>query len=536
VTLSKRYRVQAAINANFFDQSFYYRPAFYPMDVFGLAISQGEVVSPQDDRAHAAALLFDASNIPTIIYTNYPGADTTGFYTAVAGNYPLVINGKSVAKRTGSLDADPRTAFGISQDRRYLYLVGIDGRQSGYSDGAYDYETAGWLLIFGAYDGVNLDGGGSTTLVIQSSTGKPIRLNKSSAVADSGKERTVGSHFGIFAKPIPGFINDINVVPDDRTAAISWTTLEPATSRVEFGLTEALGTGTDETSAVDTVHSVQLSGLTPATQYYFHVISSTSSSQYISPTYIFTTTNYLATNMVVEITNPWKFTFEAQEGTGWNAKDYDDSNWSGSGSGLLWADTRGPNELVGPLNTQMDIDQSTGYPFITYYFRSHFAATNVDKLSSLFLSAFVDDGLVVYLNGAQVWRVRVPFGATANSLASGYGCDGDATCAEETTVSGAALANLVEGDNVLAVEVHNYNARSGDVTFGLALGLVQPITKSTALLTIESSGENVVLRWDTPEFHLQSTPTAEGPWVNETLTSAATITPGEAQRFYRLAK
>src|SRR5207253_6638878 len=121
--------------------------------------------------------------------------------TAVAGDYPLVINGKSVAKRSGALEANPRTAFGISEDRRYLYLVGIDGRQPGYSDGAYDYETAGWLLLLGAWDGVNMDGGGSTTLVMASSIGKPIRLNSSSAVADSGQERTIGSHLGIFAKP-----------------------------------------------------------------------------------------------------------------------------------------------------------------------------------------------------------------------------------------------------------------------------------------------------------------------------------------------
>ncbi len=531
----KTYGVQAGINANFFDTSSYYLPAFTPMDVYGLAISQGEVVSPQDDRTHAAALLFEANNSPNVIYTNYPAKDTTGVYTAVAGNYPLVINGVSVPKRTGALERDPRTAFGISEDKRYLYLVGIDGRQPGYSDGAYDYETAGWLLLLGAHDGVNMDGGGSTTLVIQNSTGKTIRMNKSSAVADSGKERTVGSHLGIFAKPLPGFINDIGVVPDDTTAVVSWSTLERASSKVEFGLTESLGSATGETPDLSTTHSVQLNGLTPGAHYYFHVISSTASTQYISPTYVFNTTNYLATNLMVETTSSWKYTFEAQAGTDWIAEDFDDSSWTGPGPGLLWADVRGPNELVGPLNTQMEIDQSTGYPYVTYYFRTHFSATNVSKVSALALSALVDDGLVVYLNGSQIWRLRVPFGATSTSLATGYGCDGDATCAEETSLKGV-LSNLVDGDNVLAVEVHNYNARSADITFGLAVGLIEPVIKSAAQLTIESAGENIVLRWEAPEFHLQSTPVAEGPWVNETLTSPATITPGEAQRFYRLAK
>src|SRR5262249_3968678 len=151
-------------------------------------------------------------------------------------------------------------------------------------------------------------------------------------------------------------------------------------------------------------------------------------------------------------------------------------------------------------------------------------------------SAYVDDGFVVYLNGSQLWRLRVPFGATSSSLATGHGCQGDATCAEEKILTGVALASLVEGDNVLAVEVHNERRTSLDVTFGLELGLIEPIAKNSAQLSIESSGENVLLRWDAPEFHLQSTAAAEGPWVNEVLSSPATITPGEAQRFYRLAR
>jgi hypothetical protein len=532
----KTYGVQAAINANFFnDHGSYYHPAFYPTDIYGLAISQGTVVSPPDDARRATALLFDSNNIPRITYTNDPPPDTTDIFSAIAGDFPLLIDGQVVVQRNTG-DIAPRTAFGLSQDRRFLYLVGIDGRQPGYSNGAYDDETARWLLLLGAYDAVNMDGGGSTTLVIGSSTGKPIRLNKPSAVADSGQERNIASHFGIFAKPLPGFINDITVLPDDTTAAISWTTLEPATSRLEFGITELLGSVTNESAGSETAHSVRLDGLMPGTQYYFHVIANTTSSQYISPTYVFTTTNYFATNMVVEIINPWRYTSEAQENSDWIGKDYDDSNWSGPGPALLWADSHGPNEFVQPLNTEMDLDRSTGYPYVTYYFRSHFTATNIDKLKSIFLSAYVDDGLVVYLNGSEIWRLRVPFGSGANSLASGRGCDGDATCAENKILSGVVLANLIEGENVLAVEVHNERRTSLDVTFGLALGLIHPITKISPELRIESSGESVLLRWDPPDFHVQSAAAAEGPWVNEALGSPTTISPGEAQRFYRLAR
>ena len=78
-------------------------------------------------------------------------------------------------------------------------------------------------------------------MVIADSTSVPVRLNKSSAVADSGRERTIGSHFGVFAKPLPGFINDVAARPDDTTAQITWTTVEPSTTEVQYGVTPSFG-------------------------------------------------------------------------------------------------------------------------------------------------------------------------------------------------------------------------------------------------------------------------------------------------------
>ena len=240
----KTYQLQAAINANFFYPQSYYLPAGTPMDAYGLAISEGVVVSAQDGSDYAASILFDINNQATVIPTNWPPASANGIYTAVSGNYPLVVAGRNVVNRSAAREVDPRTVFGLSQDRHFLYLLGIDGRQPGYSDGANDYESAAWLLLLGAYDGINVDGGGSTTLVIEDSTGAPIRLNKSSAVADSGRERTVGSHLGVFAKPLAGFINDVVALADDTTATITWTTLEPASSEVEYGVTTDFGNTT----------------------------------------------------------------------------------------------------------------------------------------------------------------------------------------------------------------------------------------------------------------------------------------------------
>ncbi|MGF1475562.1 MAG: phosphodiester glycosidase family protein [Geminicoccaceae bacterium] len=60
----------------------------------------------------------------------------------------------------------PRTAAGISEDGRTLYLVTVDGRQPGVSVGATITELGLLMRTIGAHDAVNLDGGGSTTLVV----------------------------------------------------------------------------------------------------------------------------------------------------------------------------------------------------------------------------------------------------------------------------------------------------------------------------------------------------------------------------------
>jgi hypothetical protein len=113
----------------------------------------------------------------------------------------------------------------------------IDGRQPGYSDGSLDSETAYWLLQFGAWNGINMDGGGSTAMYRADSAGNPIGVNHSSYLPATGRERYIGSHFGVFAKPVPGFINDVGALPDDTAATVTWTTTAPANSQVQYGPT-----------------------------------------------------------------------------------------------------------------------------------------------------------------------------------------------------------------------------------------------------------------------------------------------------------
>src|ERR1039458_7195437 len=196
-----------------------------PCEVYGLQICTGAVVSAESSADYAgdpraASLLFTTNKQPMFVFRNLPpGTNTDGIYTAVTGFYPIVSNGVNVGAVAINSYPDPiihqvqpRTAYGVSKDNRYLLVLTIDGRQGlsqgvnpPYSDGALDVETGYWMTNCGAWNAINMDGGGSTALYMSDSTGNPVAVNHLRYLPAYGRERYIGSHFGVFAKPMPGF-------------------------------------------------------------------------------------------------------------------------------------------------------------------------------------------------------------------------------------------------------------------------------------------------------------------------------------------
>ncbi len=189
---------------------------------------------------------------------------------------------------------------------------------------------------------------------------------------------------------------------------------------------------------------------------------------------------------------------------------------------MLWVDNRGPNySIPAPLLTSMTLDPNTGFPYYTYYFRTHFPFTNALSGVSLLLSNYVDDGAVFYLNGTEIYRLRMdPYPAQIlnSTLAAGFPCSndvppGNATCPDLFAISGDLTTNLLAGDNLLAAEVHNYNAGSPDITFGSALVYSEPYILSPQLDLTYTNGL-AGLSWIRGGFTLQQSGTPFGPWTN----------------------
>jgi hypothetical protein len=95
----------------------------------------------------------------------------------------------------------PRTLAGVDATGRYLLLLVVDGKQPNYSEGVTLEEAADLLVKHGARTAIQLDGGGSATLVREEGPGRIRQANVPINFRLPGWERPVGNHLGIYARP-----------------------------------------------------------------------------------------------------------------------------------------------------------------------------------------------------------------------------------------------------------------------------------------------------------------------------------------------
>jgi hypothetical protein len=195
-------KLVAAINANTWS-SYVSSDWNTPKDavVTGLAFSEGALVS----AGHGTpAFLFNKLGAAWIAPNSFAGEEEPDeLQTAVEGAWHLYVLqvGNTVAGDTG---LNPRTGIGVSQDGRYVYFLTVDGRQPS-SDGVTTQELGSFLKWFGAWDGINMDGGGSTTMAWWNpGTSASELLNNprgSGSYNFSNSERYVAVNLGVYYAP-----------------------------------------------------------------------------------------------------------------------------------------------------------------------------------------------------------------------------------------------------------------------------------------------------------------------------------------------
>ncbi len=156
----------------------------------------------------------------------------------------------------------------------------------------------------------------------------------------------------------------------------------------------------------------------------------------------------------------WKYYDNEQEppddaqGGAWTDAAFDDNSWSEGNAQLGYGDN----------------DESTLINGNTYtaYFRKSFDVTDPSVYENIKLDLIYDDGAVVYLNGTEIWRVEMPTGTIEYAtFANGSSTD--------NKLSSILLSNtLLTGNNTIAIEIHQKEASSSDLSFNFKLSGTTP--------------------------------------------------------------
>lgn len=198
-TISEREHFEIAVNGDFFSakktvdaegaQSGYVTGKW--AKVTGPAVTDGHLWAPAAEPR--ATLVLDSQKRPRIVLTKDVPAEA---YQVMAGSHIIVREGQASVEAESSFSRTrhPRTAVGIDRDGKTLVLVVVDGRRAGEAIGMSLTELANFMKQQGCSDALNLDGGGSSELVIRNpASGELQVLNRPS----DGRERAVANVLGV---------------------------------------------------------------------------------------------------------------------------------------------------------------------------------------------------------------------------------------------------------------------------------------------------------------------------------------------------
>jgi len=154
----------------------------------------------------------------------------------------------------------------------------------------------------------------------------------------------------------------------------------------------------------------------------------------------------------------WKYLDDGSEpGVAWMAPGFDDSGWSNGVAQFGF----GEGDETTPIRRFSSV---TGTNAIAYYFRHAFTVNDPSSVMRLSARLLRDDGAVVYLNGVEIFRSNMPTGPVDSTTFAAGVAEDNAPRARRVN------PQLLEaGVNVIAVEVHQVNLTSSDVSFDLEL-------------------------------------------------------------------
>ncbi|HRK30540.1 MAG TPA: phosphodiester glycosidase family protein [Tepidisphaeraceae bacterium] len=199
--IARQEELELAVNASFFSikevldeqgKKLGYREGVWSSAV-GWTMTDGKQWAPRE-RDWPVLWVDDAG----AAHITTPDKVGSGARQVVAGNTFIMVDGAAPGDFAGMmLVRHPRTAVGVNADGTRLTVLTVDGRQPGKATGMTGEELLAELQKRGVVNAINLDGGGSTTLVERDpGSGELKVLNNPSG----GRERAVANVLGIDVK------------------------------------------------------------------------------------------------------------------------------------------------------------------------------------------------------------------------------------------------------------------------------------------------------------------------------------------------
>ena len=232
--------------------------------------------------------------------------------------------------------------------------------------------------------------------------------------------------------------------------------------------------------------------------------------------FIFTTSILLGNAQLISSGAEWKYLDDgSDQGTAWTAVSFNDSSWATGNAQFGYGD--------GDETTVISYGTSSSNKHITYYFRKALNIQDPDQENGLKIRLLRDDGAVVYINGTEVLRSNMPSGTITYTTFAAHTVGGD----DEDIFFEYIIPSdvLVQGNNMVAVELHQRSRTSSDCSFDMALEFahyeLSAFRKEPYLLY---SGNNTQM---TVIWQLNETGNCELKWGTDTTYSSGTLTTTE---------
>lgn len=175
------------------------------------------------------------------------------------------------------------------------------------------------------------------------------------------------------------------------------------------------------------------------------------------------TTSIFGNQTLINYGASWKFLDNGtNQGTAWYGVAFNDAAWISGASELGYGD--GDETTI--INGGCTPVATCSPKYITSYFRKNIVIADKSIYTNFQFNIMRDDGVVVYVNGVEVYRNNMPAGAILFSTLASVAAADDGNTAQTITINGT---NFVNGNNVIAVEIHQSANNSSDVSFDLEL-------------------------------------------------------------------